>query len=252
MRKTVLLSALTLAFVFIHAQERNRASTVLRELKHGSLIVRLKTNQKSVDAYRKAGKENVARQIEEDRKDQNLKMYWAFKNQFKFCKVYFIYAHETMKLLNGEKGIFLNEKLEKDSTIIFSDTTFVICEYGSAQPFSDFKAGPFENQNAGRSSMAGSSESTLSRKDSLPIKNSTATATTSGLVLSDKNLQQMGRPFPYVVPVLGENYNAPVKALSRELERAYGRLVIRRDYNTKVKEMRKKQKEQWKSYKPAE
>src|SRR2546423_6289970 len=69
--------------------ERTRAALALRNLINGSVIVRLKTNQKSVDAYRKAGKNEIADKIEAERKKQNQKIYYAFIRNFNFCKVYF-------------------------------------------------------------------------------------------------------------------------------------------------------------------
>src|SRR6478609_6305945 len=66
--------------------ERTRASLTLRNLPNGSVVVRLKTNQKSVEAYRKAGKNEIADRIEEDRKKQNQKIYDAFPHNFNFCK----------------------------------------------------------------------------------------------------------------------------------------------------------------------
>src|SRR3954463_1491188 len=84
--------------------ERTRAAITLRNLINGSVIIRLKTNQKSVDAYRKAGQHEIADRIEAERKLQNQKIYSAFVHNFNFCKTYFIYANETRDLLNGTKG----------------------------------------------------------------------------------------------------------------------------------------------------
>ena len=118
---------------------RSATSYMLRNLKSGSLVVRLKTNQKSVDAYRRAGKIYVAERIETERRNQNLKLYWAFRNHFTFCKVYFIYAHETQRFLDGERGIFLDRELNHDTSIVFTDSEYIFCEYGSAQPFAGFQ-----------------------------------------------------------------------------------------------------------------
>ncbi|MBL0308200.1 MAG: hypothetical protein IPP77_00420 [Bacteroidetes bacterium] len=140
MKNSIFLMAFLMVGLWTLAQDQQSASATLRELKHGSLIVRLKTNQKSVDAYRRAGKQQIAQRIEEERRSQNQRIYWAFKGYFRFCKVYFIYAYETMNFLKGTPGLLLNQNLDPDSSIIFSDSSFVFCEYGSAQPFADFEA----------------------------------------------------------------------------------------------------------------
>lgn len=203
-------------------KERDRATQILRNLKNGSVIVRLKTNQKSVDAYRKSGRNDIAVKIEADRKKQNEKLYLSFRNNFSFCKVYFIYSGETDELREGNNRIFLNQHLEHDSSIAFKDTNFVFCELGSAESFSKFGS-PEKHDNV------------------VPARTSTSPATTSGLVFFDKNLQQLFRPFPYIEGVYMENFDVPVRALNREMERAYGRLVIKKDFKEKIKQAQKKQ-----------
>lgn len=48
------------------------SSQTLRYLKDGAIIVRLKTSPKSVEAYRKAGRNDIANKIEEGRKNKTL------------------------------------------------------------------------------------------------------------------------------------------------------------------------------------
>lgn len=207
--------------------ERDRASQILRNLRDGAIIVRLKTNEKSVEAYRKSGRNNIADKIIEDRKIQNQKLYYAFLNEFKFCRVYFIYANQTKSFMDGNRKVFLNKSLAVDSSIKFTDTTFVFCEYGSVESFSDF-----ENVHSQRI------------LDSIPSQTSTSPSTYSGLVFLDKNLQQFYRPFPYVEGVYLDNFTPSVRTLNNELERVYYRLVVRRDFNEKIKNEKKKQKQQ--------
>lgn len=265
MRKLLLLTALLQMAFCLHAQEKNkipdlskephvitnlkedsvkervRASLALRNLKNGSVIVRLKTNQKSVDAYRKAGKEEIADRIELDRKNQNLKMYYAFTNGFHFCNVYFIYATETHDFLNGKKGLLLNRDLAHDPNIIMNDTNFIFCEYGSAQPFSKFNDLD-RPLIANRGSYLDSRTHSKKILDTIPSQ--TSTSPIYGLFFSDKNLKQFYRPFPYVEDVYFSNYDRSVHALSRDLERAYERLVINKDFKDLRMKERKRQNDQ--------
>ena len=221
-------------------KERDRASQTLRDLRNGAVIIRLKASQKNAEAYRKAGQIEIAERIENDRKKQNEKIFWAFTEQFLFSKVLFIYASETDSFLRGKKGLFLNEKLEHDSTIAFNDSNFVFCEYGSVESFSKFS--DYEHPSPERSvdmSGRGYSKSTL---DSITLKTSTSPTTTSGLFFSDKNLKQLQRPFPFVISVYMENYTAPVKTLNADMFRAYNRLVVNRDFKEKVKAEKRKAK----------
>jgi hypothetical protein len=218
------------------AKERDRTSQTLRDLKNGAVIIRLKTGSKSIDAYRKAGQNDVADRIEAEHQKQNQKMFWAFTENFLFCDVYFIYANETDAFLGGKRGLFLNQQLQHDSSIVFEGTNFVFCEYGSVQPFSKFsdyekpKVGTPGNDNAGKSFGDG------------PVQTATSPATTSGLFFSDRELKQFNRPFPFVESVYFDNFVPTVRTLNREMQRAYERLVVNRDFKEKVKAEKRKAK----------
>lgn len=227
---------------------RDKASQTLRELKNGAIIVRLKTNDKSIEAYRKAGQNETANKIIESRKLQNERIYWAFEHAFKFCKVYFIYANQTSAFLHGNNYVFLNSHLEVDSTINFTDSSFVFCEYGSVESFSNFQDYVYSGHGS-RSSLDG--EVKINKQlDTVPIQTSTSPSTTSGLFFSDKNLKQLYRPFPYVEGVYLDNYAPSVRTLNNEIERAYYKLVVKRDFKEQEKKERRKpkaerKKEKW-------
>jgi hypothetical protein len=232
--------------------ERIRASQTLRNLIDGSVIVRLKTNQKSIDAYRKNGRNDIADKIEIDRRVQNEKIYSAFVNHFRFCKVYFIYAKDTKALLDSNQKVFLNRRLEYDTTLVMTDTNFIFCEYGSAESFSKF-TDRVHNAILFGGGMGTYIERDLNRaNDSLPAKTSTSPTTVNGLFFSDKKLRQFNRPFPFVEDVYLD-YNSTVRALNRTLKRAYDRLVISNDFEDLrrvEKKKAKKKKKQTPKYNP--
>ena len=150
---------------------RDKASQTLRRLRNGAIIVRFKTNERNVAAYRKAGRNDIAEKIIESRKAQNEKMYSAFEHAFKFCRVYFIYANKTMDFLNGNHKVFLNSRLEVDTSIVFNDTAFVFCEYGSVESFSNFNDYAHPVQGTG-SDINGKVRSG-NFSDTIPIQTST-------------------------------------------------------------------------------
>lgn len=222
---------------------RDQASLLLRKLKNGSVIVRLKTSAKSVEQYRKAGKEDIAHRIEEERKSQNQQMYYAFRTYFTFCKVFFIYARDTKKCLDGQP-VFLNEKLDYDTSITLPNTNFVFCEYGSAESYSrftDISGFPVSNPSISGGSYEGAGPHKI--LDTVTRKTSTDPASTSALFFTDKNQEQLHRPFPFSEAVYLNSYNATVNALNREMERAYYRLVVNKDVKDLRKAERKKRKE---------
>ena len=254
-RKAKVVSDTTsLNYTIINSQKdsvkfRDKASQTLRDLRNGAVIVRLKTNDKSVAAYRKAGREDIADKIVESRKVQNEKLLYAFEHEFRFCRVFFIYANQTAEVLQGNFKVFLNKDLNVDSSIVFHDTTFVFCEFGSVEGFSDFN--DYENKTVADRGVNHLYENGDAKKvpENVPTKTSTSPSSYSGLIFLDKDLHQFYRPFPYVQGVYLDNFTPSVRTLNNEMERAYYRLVSRRDFNDRYKKELKKQREQLKQLK---
>jgi len=192
------------------------AAEEIKGLKHGALVVRLKTSDKSVDAYRKAGQEELAQKITAQREAENLKIAEAFKYYFKFCKVYFIYAKNTEALLKGKPGIFLNDALQPDTTIKLTESYFLIAEYGSYT----------QNERTDDYHYSGVYKT----------EPSTSTASTSALVILDTKLNQLQEPFPFFEPVYLNGFIKAVDHLSMSLEKAYGNTLYKED----VKQLKKK------------
>lgn len=216
--------------------EKERASSTLRALKSGAVVVRLKTSERSVDAYRRAGKTDIADRIVAERKKQNQKMYYAYKTYFTFCPVYFIYAKDTKQLMDGNRKIFLNEDLNYDDTISFNYTNYIFSEYGSAEAFSDFS-------DVAAPSTGGVTSGPYGNKtDTIATETNTMPASTSSLIFLDKHLKQLKRPFPYLEAVYLESFNASVKNLNRELAKAYYRLVMAKDFRDEMKRAKQKGK----------
>lgn len=228
-----------LFYVQAHSQNmatvnaRNYSSDILRKLRGAAIVIRLKTSDKSIAAYRAAGKENIANRMVEENRKRNIKIAGAFASFFSFAKPYFIYAHQTNDFLKNPSGfVFMNEELKTDTSIRFTDSIFVFCEYGSAVPYSSFQEG---------------SRYILGERndfDTASVKQTTTTPSSSNvLVLLDKDLRQLQRPFPFVEGVYLDNFDASVRTLQRELDRAYMRLVVRKDVTDEIKKQKQKLKE---------
>ena len=219
---TVVFLCLLFSIVSAQTVSTNRviASQQIKALKDGALIVRLKTNERSIEAYRKSGRKELAEKLVEDNQKQNQKLADAFRGFFDFCKVYFIYAKSTNALLHGAPNIFLNDTLAIDTSIKLKEKYFLIAEYGLI--------------------------TTNERTDEYHYKGvyhteaSSSAASTNVIFISDTSLTQLKEPFPFYQQTYLENYNKSVDNLSRGLHRAYYRL------DNSVKEERKRLKEQLK------
>jgi hypothetical protein len=205
-------------FPLIATAQNNRSIAIeqIAALKGGALVVRLKTNDKSVEAYRRNGQNEIAERIIAERKAQNQKIVDAFRKEFDFCKVYFIYASSTSDLLNGKKGIFLNDTLALDTTIELKESFYLIAEYGAVTANMRFDEYHYKNVNK--------TEATSN------------TTTTSALFISDTTLTQLKEPFPFYQIVLLENYVKAVERMNSALHRFY----FNRITNPSVNEQRKK------------
>ncbi len=105
------------------------AAWQINQLKEGALVVRLKTNQKLIDALNKQGKPTLA---EEKRLEQyaiNLNTMRAYLANYTFSKIYFINSYSSDSLLNGTRtNIFLDTTLNVDPKIVMNEKFYLLAE----------------------------------------------------------------------------------------------------------------------------
>jgi len=206
-----------------HTSNRYTAADEIKALKHGALVVRLKTNDKSVEAYRRAGKTELADKIVADRAEMNQKIVEAFKYYFTFCKVYFIYAKNSDALLKHQQNIFLNEKMQPDTSIHLTEDYFLIAEYGSYTT----------NERADEYHYSGV----------YTTEPSNTTAGESALVILDTTFTQLREPFPFYAPVYIGSFIKAVEQLDRQFNKTYDNFRYKeliQQEKLKSKEARKK------------
>lgn len=71
-------------------EEIKTASQLVYKLRNDTIIVRLKTNKKQIEAYRKSGNQKVADRIQEKSLIKNLRIISACIKYFNFCPIYFM------------------------------------------------------------------------------------------------------------------------------------------------------------------
>jgi hypothetical protein len=109
------------------------ASQQIKDLKQGVLMVRLQTKAKSISAMREQGNNDLADKIEKLQNETNKAIIKAFKENFKFCPVYFFFSQYSINILERqfEKVLFLNDSLLPDPNIKLSNTNFLTAEFGA-------------------------------------------------------------------------------------------------------------------------
>ena len=141
---TLLLFAAAPPAVAQSAEER--AEEAIQELKESTLLVRLPSRQRKIDAMeqvlsgyapddkRRPRMERLLQETREEAATFNRNMVTAFRDSFDFAKVRFFYDYDTPKLKAGEAaGIFLNERLKADPSISLPGEPYFILGFGQTQ-----------------------------------------------------------------------------------------------------------------------
>lgn len=150
----------------------------INELKTGALVVKLKTDKILIDALLKDGNKRLAEQKRLEALARNINISRAYRSNYKFSKVYFIYSHSHDSLLKGIRShVFLDTNLTPDPNIIMTENFYLIAEtdnlYNSSIGFVPEDSARFEVERGNPS------------RTNVPI------------VLKNKYGHQLKRPFPF-------------------------------------------------------
>lgn len=191
----VLCSFNALAQIDSLPSDKDLAKKHIDELRNGgALVVRLKARTKAINAYRASGDVSIANRMQEEDEKLNKKIVEAFVNEFRFCPFYFIYANQSRDLVKGNKVVFLNAKLNADSTIVFNHANFLFVDYGTSMLNESSSSYNYTIGNTTEGSTPGSSQA---------------------YVILDKEFAQLHNPFPYIVYLNPFDYHAHGKAIAR-------------------------------------
>ncbi len=112
-----------------HKRRKVVAAWQIHELKKGALVVRLKTLAPLIAALSNTGESDLVQKKKLEILAVNLNTSRAYRTNYKFSKVYFIYSHSSDSLMNGQRsGIFLDSSLTIDPNIILQESYYVIAE----------------------------------------------------------------------------------------------------------------------------
>ncbi|HLN54243.1 MAG TPA: hypothetical protein VK212_11095 [Lentimicrobium sp.] len=188
-----------------HAIVRKKLQNDLNSLNNGLLLVRLKTATNTINAYKSKGLNEAAEKLEMKRRDENLQIVKAFRENYHFSRVEFFFSSDSKKVEQGDfYGIFLNDSLVHDSSIK-ADTANIwyIAEV-------DF----LESVTGKRWESSYNTDSTKPRKIYYTTSSDFSRA---AIVIRDKNFEQLRRPFPYYVSCQSEAKMDPPATLTNHL-----------------------------------
>lgn len=156
------------------------ARTQALQLKGGVLLVNLHTYTNTVTSLQKIGKNKEADKLQSDLTKMNQEIINVFETYFKYCQVYYFYSTYSDSILAYKYDHVVFDSAYNPVPAILLDTTSIF--------IADF-------------STTDNTRNANSDPDDKWEKSKANDFTMSGLILRDKNMIQLNKPFPYYVRV---------------------------------------------------
>jgi hypothetical protein len=85
---------------------------VIKELKNGVVLVRLRTDEVKISALKERGLDAEAARLEREIALEHLEIAMAFREKFDFCNVFFFYSNYSERVKEGDlSGILMDHDL---------------------------------------------------------------------------------------------------------------------------------------------
>lgn len=160
----------------------------------GALVVKLKTNNILIDELTKSGHKELALEKQLEQFATNRNIMFAYRDNFTFCKLYFIYSTSTDTLLKGAReGVFLDTNLLVDPSIVMSEKFYLIAD----RDFAYTSSIGFVKEDSAR----------FVKEEGNPVK-------LMAIVLKNKYGHQLKNPMPYAIKGINlsnTNFSFPIK-----------------------------------------
>lgn len=178
----------------------------ISQLKNGVLLVRLVSKHDQIEYYNKFENYKAAEDLKLKTEKLNQYLINGMRTSFSFCPVYFFEDIDTKDLLAGkfENVLFYNDRLEKDPQIkLPAGKLCYFAEYSFTKDDIKAKDQYYESSNLG----------------------------VPAIVIMDKNLDQLKRPFPYYCKLSSgllnpKKINSKIEKWNEKLENYYSRIII--------------------------
>jgi len=168
---------------------RNRiAKRQIKQLKNGALLVRLKTSIPKIKALKKVGFVERAKKTKKEQKTENLSLMQAMKAYYDFSELRFFYSYHSKNVRQNKfEGIFLNDSLEEDSSIVLHNKKNIFtAEFAQLEEDTSKFFSHYEWVQTGHFAFV-----------KRPVFYGGGGHTFMALVIKDDEFNQLHRPFPY-------------------------------------------------------
>ena len=170
-----------------------KARFQINDVKTRGIIVRLKTNQERIAAYRKEGYKKVADKLEERSKATNLLLEYAFITYWTYSPVYFMESQNTSILIKKDSLVAKTFDLKRDTSIYMNHDSFYIVDYGDLMVNDEDETHPLKYSKASNNPIPG-----------------------NFLVVKDYTQAQLQPPMPYYTKMWLEEWSATDKIVPIE------------------------------------
>jgi hypothetical protein len=104
-----------------------KAQKHIQALKKGTLLIRLKTDERKIEALKKAGKEEEAKKMLADQQQKHKEIANAFSKAYTFSKFYFFYNKNSREIgARNFAGLLLDANLNPVNETKVAETFYVL------------------------------------------------------------------------------------------------------------------------------
>ncbi len=185
-------------------ERRENAKQKIKDLKEGTLLVRLKTSEPQINALIKKGKTEKAAKVKKEQEEENKKIMKAFKDEFNFTKAVFFYSNHSLyvrkKMFNHiflDSNLSINDSITIDSSKPIFIADFTQIEQDTTTFFDLYTYQKDENCNWQKSRLNyGGPDFGF-----------------DAMIIRDKNFVQLSEPFPYYSRFIFKSFKeCPIEA----------------------------------------
>jgi hypothetical protein len=201
-----------MAPAFLLAQP-DAARQQIKDLKGGTLLVRLMTSEKKIKALQDAGYPDKAEAAKAEQAEINKGIAEAFQENFNFCRVFFFYSYasEEVKQLQF-KGNLLGYDLKPVAVVDPPVVSFFVAEFGDLQQTDE----KYRENESFRETDSGGKEAQTTYYGSPDMG-------LPALLIRDRNFVQLRDPFPYYVRTF-ESLSPVKRTAEKSVKKLNGKL----------------------------
>ncbi|MEQ8907929.1 MAG: hypothetical protein RIC95_01940 [Vicingaceae bacterium] len=167
---------------------RRTTAKQIKELRNGALLVRLRTSKPVIEALKRKGFPQKAKEVARKQRLENINLIKAFHQYYNFSEVRFFMSDYSSKVRKGKtQHYFVNDSLVVDSSLVLRNTKHLYtAEFGQIEEDTATFFSHYDLVQTGNFAFV-----------QVPRFYGGGGNTFTALVIKDQQFEQLHRPFPY-------------------------------------------------------